>query len=81
MSKIINATGADLRLVISQSINEWLEYHNGADLRLITSKFNIDPVTNDRYDYVSYMDAILFYCNDSLQNSINVLQFINNEYK
>ena len=67
MSKTINAIGNDLKLDISQAVNEWLEYQNGLELRFITSKFNIDPMTNDKYDYVSYMDSILFYCNASLQ--------------
>ena len=38
-------------------------------------------MTNDKYDYVSHIDAILLHCNESLENSINILQFINNEYK
>ena len=81
MSKTINAIGNDLKLNISQTLNEWLNYQNGIELRFITSKFNINPMTNDKYDYVSYIDAILLHCNDSLENSINILQFINNEYK
>ena len=81
MSKTINAIGNDLKLNISQTLNGWLNYQNGIELRFITSKFNINPMTNDKYDYVSYIDAILLHCNDSLENSINILQFINNEYK
>lgn len=81
MSKTINAIGNDLKLDISLALNEWLNYQNGIELRFITSKFNIDPMTNDKYDYGSYMDSILFYCNASLENSINILQFINNDYK
>lgn len=81
MSKTINAIGNDLKLNISQTLNGWLNYQNGIELRFITSEFNINPMTNDKYDYVSYIDAILLHCNDSLENSINILQFINNEYK
>lgn len=81
MSKTINSVGNDLKLDISQTLNEWLNYRNGIELRLITNEFNIDPMTSDKYDFGSYMDAILFHCNDSLENSINILQFINNEYK
>ena len=77
----LNNINKSLKSEISQAVNEWLEYQNGLELRFITSKFNIDPMTNDKYDYVSYMDSILFYCNASLENSINILQFINNEYK
>lgn len=81
MSKTINAIGNDLKLDISLALNEWLNYRNGMELRLIADKFNIDPVTDDKYDYGSFMDAILFHCNDSLENSLNILQFINNDYK
>ncbi len=81
MVKTINAIGNDLKLDISQTLNEWLNYRNGMELRLIADKFKIDPVTDDKHDYGSYMDAILFHCNDSLENSLNILQFINNEYK
>lgn len=80
MSKTINAVGADLRLDISQALNQWLEYRNGIELRVIINEFKIDPMTSDKYDYGAYMDAILFHCNASLENSINILQFINNEY-
>lgn len=73
MGKNTNSLDVDLRLVISQTINEWLNYRNGLELRLITDKFNINPMTNDKYDYGSYMDSILFYCNASLENSINIL--------
>ena len=66
MSKTINAMGNDLKLDISQALNEWLNYRNGMELRLITDKFNINPMTNDKYDFGSYMDSILFYCNASL---------------
>ena len=80
MSRIINSVGADLRLDISQALNQWLNYRNSIELRIITNEFKIDPMTSDKYDYGAYMDAILFYCNASLENSINILQFINNEY-
>lgn len=81
MSNTINAIGNDLKLDISRTLNEWLEYQNGIKLRFIASEFNIDIMTNDIYDYVSYIDAILLHCNDNLGNSINILQFINNGYK
>ena len=81
MVKTINAIGNDLKLDVSLALNEWLNYRNGIELRLITAKFKIDPMTNDKYDFGSYMDSILFYCNASLENSINILQFINNDYK
>ena len=81
MSKIINSVGKDLRLDISQALNEWLNYRNGLELRLIANKFSIDPMTDDKYDYGSYMDAILFYCNASLGNSINILRFIDTVFK
>ena len=81
MSNIINAISNDLKLGISQSLNEWLNYCNGIELRLIVSRFGIDPMTDDRHDLGSFMDAILYYCNDSLSNSIEILTFINNDYK
>ena len=81
MSKTINAISNDLKLDISQSLNEWLNYCSSHELRLIVSRFDINTMANDKYDYVSYIDAILLHCNESLENSINILQFINNEYK
>ena len=81
MRRIINSVGSDLKIGISQALNQWLEYNTGIELRIITNEFKIDPMTDDKYDYVSYMDAILSYCNASLENSINILQFINNDYK
>ena len=81
MSKNINAIGKDLKLDISQSLNEWLNYRSGHELRLIVSMFGIDQMTDDKHDLGSFMDAILYYCNASLSNSIDVLTFINNDYK
>ena len=81
MSKNINAIGNDLKLDISQALNEWLNYRSGHELQLIVSMFDIDTMTDDKHDLRSLMDAILYYCNESLENSIDVLTFINNDYK
>ena len=80
MSKNINAIGNDLKLDISQALNEWLNYRSGHELQLIVSMFDIDTMTDDKHDLRSLMDAILYYCNESLENSIDVLTFINNDY-
>ena len=76
-----NNLNIELSSAIATQITLWLGYVDGAKLRLITSHFNIDLMTNDKYDYGCYLDSILYYCNDSLDNSINVLNFINNNYK
>lgn len=76
-----NNMNIKLSSLIATQLNLWLDYVEGAKLRLITDYFNIDPMTNDKYDYGCYMDAILYHCNDSLENSINILNFINNDYK
>ena len=81
MSKNINAIGNDLKLDISQALNEWLNYRSGHELQLIVSMFDIDPMTDDKHDLGSFMDAILYYCNTRLSNSIEILKFINNDYK
>lgn len=76
-----NNMDISLSSAIATQLNLWLDYVDGSKLRLITDYFNIDPMTNDKYDYGCYMDAILYHCNDSLENSIAILNFINNDYK
>ena len=78
---MVNAMGNDLKLDISQTLNEWINYRGGYELQLVVSRFGIDHMTDDKHDFGSYMDSILFYCNKSLSNSIEVLTFINNNYK
>ena len=43
MSKTINAIGNDLKLNISQTLNGWLDYQNGIELRFITSSLILTP--------------------------------------
>lgn len=81
MRIMTNSVDNNLTTAIAEQLNLWLNYVDGYKLRLITNYFNIDPMTNDKYDYGCYMDAILYHCNDSLENSINILKFINNGYK
>lgn len=74
-----NNIDESLKKEISRTINNWLDYNDGNKINLVAVNFNI--VINDKYDYGDTLDKILIYCNASLQNSINVLQFINNDFK
>lgn len=75
----LNNIDESLKKEISRTINNWLDYNDGNKINLVAVNFNI--VINDKYDYGDTLDKILIYCNASLQNSINVLQFINNDFK
>ena len=74
-----NNIDESLKKEISRTINNWLDYNDGNKINLVAVNFNI--VINDKYDYGDTLDKILIYCNASLQNGINVLQFINNGFK
>lgn len=74
-----NNIDESLKKEISRTINNWLDYNDGNKINLVAVNFNI--VINDKYDYGDTLDKILIYCNASLQNGINVLQFINNDFK
>lgn len=74
-----NNIDESLKKEISRTINSWLDYNDGNKINLVAVNFNI--VINDKYDYGDTLDKILIYCNASLQNGINVLQFINNDFK
>lgn len=75
----LNNINKSLKSEMSQVINDWLNYNDGSKINLVAVNFNI--TINDKYDYGDTLDKILIYCNASLQNSINVLQFINNDFK
>ena len=78
---MINNKQVNLKDTIAQTINEYLEYEDGYKLRLITDHFKINTMTDDKYDYGCYMDAILISCLLDLHNSIAILNFIYNDFK
>ena len=69
----------DIKDTVSQTINEYLNYVDGYKINLIATYFEL--TISDKYDYGDTLDTILYFCNDSLSNSIAVLDFINNDYK
>ncbi len=75
-----NNKNESLKNVISLALNDWLDYVNSNELRLVTIEFNLCDAIDDRHDLVQHLDAILAFCNADLYNSIKVLTFINNYY-
>lgn len=76
---MINNMQVDIKDTVSQTINEYLNYVDGYKINLIATYFEL--TISDKYDYGDTLDNILYFCNDSLMNSIAVLDFINNDYK
>lgn len=68
-----------LNIVISGTINDYLDFIDGSKIRLIANNFNLEY--DDKYDYGNILDLILYFTSESLENSIKVLQFINNDFK
>ena len=76
---MINNMQVNIKDTVSQTINEYLNYVDGYKINLIATYFEL--TIDDKYDYGATMDSILYFCSDSLMNSIAVLDFINNDYK
>lgn len=76
---MINNKQVSVKNAIAKTINEYLEYVDGHKINLIATYFEL--TINDKYDYGDTLDTILYFCSDSLMNSIAVLDFINNDYK
>lgn len=76
---MINNMQVNIKDTVSQTINEYLNYVDGYKINLIATYFEL--AINDKYDYGNTLDTILYFCSDSLMNSIAVLDFINNDYK
>lgn len=76
---MINNKQVSIKNAIAKTINEYLEYADGRKINLIATYFEL--TINDKYDYGVTLDSILYFCSDSLMNSIAVLDFINNDYK
>ena len=76
---MINNKQVSVKNAIAKTINEYLEYVDGYKINLIATYFEL--TINDKYDYGATLDSILYFCSDSLMNSIAVLDFINNDYK
>ena len=78
---MLNDNNKSLKIEISQAVNDWLNYRCGGEIALVTIEFRITPDNCESWELWRYMDAILQYCNESLENSIKVLQFINNDFR
>lgn len=78
---MINNMQASIKEDIAYSLNEYLNYIDGTKLALIDNYFKLNTGRIDEEDYGDMMDCILFFCLDSLKNSIAVLEFISNGYK
>ena len=76
---MINNMQVNVKNAIAKTINDYLEYVDGRKINLIATYFEL--TINDKYDYGATLDSILYFCSDSLMNSIAVLDFINNDYK
>lgn len=76
---MINNMQVNVKNAIAKTINDYLEYVDGRKINLIATYFEL--TINDKYDYGDTLDTILYFCSDSLMNSIAVLDFINNDYK
>ena len=76
---MINNKQVSVKNAIAKTINEYLNYVDGYKINLIANYFEL--TIDDKYDYGATLDSILYFCSDSLMNSIAVLDFINNDYK
>ena len=76
---MINNMQVSIKDEIAHTLNEYLNYVDGYKINLIATYFEL--TINDKYDYGATLDSILYFCSDSLMNSIAVLDFINNDYK
>ena len=78
---MINNMQVSIKDEIAHTLNEYLNHADVSKLILIDNYFELSPDRLRKDDYGDMMDCILFFCLDSLSNSIAVLDFINNDYK
>lgn len=76
---MINNIDRNIKDDIAKVINSHLDYVDGRKVNLLATYLGLEII--DKYDYGYTLDLILYYCIDSLENSIKVLNFINNGYK
>lgn len=76
---MMNNIGKNLKDSIASEINSYLNYVDGSKINLIANYLEL--TINDKYDYGSTLDEILYYCCNSLANCNKVLLFIDNNYQ